>query len=67
MLKSILRPARLVPSSCASAPRNTREAGISSSTNVDILIIQYLSWSFYGVSYCKGVPFWMTFVTVVVT
>ena len=28
----ILAPARLVPSSCTLAPRNTREAGISSST-----------------------------------
>ena len=27
---NILAPARLVPSNCASAPRNTREAGISS-------------------------------------
>ena len=34
-LRQILRhlaPARLVPSSCVSAPRNTREAGISSDT-----------------------------------
>ena len=30
ILKGILAPARLVQSSCASAPRNTHEAGISS-------------------------------------
>ena len=30
ILKGILAPARLVQSSCASAPRNIREAGISS-------------------------------------
>ena len=30
-----LAPARLVPSSCASAPRNTREVGISSYTYMD--------------------------------
>ena len=31
VLKAILAPARLVQSSCASAPRNTHGAGISSS------------------------------------
>ena len=30
IVKGILPPARLVLSSCASTPRNTREAGISS-------------------------------------
>ena len=30
IVKDILAPAKLVPSSCASAPSNTREAGISS-------------------------------------
>ena len=38
ILKGILAPARLVPSSCASAPRNTREAGISSSTYTSVAI-----------------------------
>ena len=38
ILKGILVPTRLVPSSCASAPRNTREAGISSSYKFYVLI-----------------------------
>ena len=34
IVKGILAAARLVPSSCASAPRNIRKAGISSYTYV---------------------------------
>ena len=40
IIKGILAPARLVPSSCVSAPRNTREAGISSS-DIDILGLSF--------------------------
>ena len=40
ILKGILALARLVPSSCASGPRNTREAGISS-MYIDMVLTVY--------------------------
>ena len=48
IIKSIVPPARLVPSSCAPAPRNTHEAGIPS---------QSYRRSTLGLVHCMNVRF----------